>query len=250
MIGLGLGLSMYEVPGSGFVPTDLGAKLVLWLQNTETGGTITDQSGTDGTSANRMTWRDASGNNNHAFQDTTANKPTIAEGGMDFELDNADHLDLVSSIDGGHPNPFTVSVVVKRESSGAQTTFLGGGSTEFITFKSADDKIGVRTAGTNATNSTITFDESDLWPIDSKFILTVTKSADGVLKFYKNGVIAQESSGENSVNQGQTLDFNVVGTKVGSTGPFDGVIYELIYCNVVLSDDNLSKLHGWLNQYI
>ena len=249
MIGLGLGLSMDEI-SSGFVPTDLGATLVLWLQNTETGGVSSDQSGTDGTSANRMTWRDQSGNANHAFQDTTANKPTIAEGGMDFELNESDHLDLVSSIDGGHPNAFTVSVVVKRESSSAQTTILGGGSTEFITFKSTDDKIGVRTSGTNATNSTITFDESDLWPVDSKFILTVTKSEDGVLKFYKNGVIAQESSGENSVNQGQTLDFNVVGTKIGATGPFDGIIYELIYCNSELSDDKLTKLHNWLKQYI
>lgn len=249
MIGLGLGLSMDEIT-SGFVPTDLGSTLILWLQNTETGGISSNASGTDGTSANRMTWKDTSGNNNHAFQDTTANKPTIEEGGMDFELDEADHLDLVSNIDVGHPNAFTLSVVVKRESTATQTTILGGASTEFVTFKSSDDKIGVRGAGTNATNNTITFAESNLWPIDTKFILTVTKSADGILKFYKNGAIKAESSGSNSVNQSTNMDFNVVGTKIGSTGAFDGIIYEIILCDTVLSDEKRDATVAWLKQYI
>ena len=249
MLGLGNSLT-YSSFTETFTPKDLGSSLKLWLQNTTTGGVIVNNSGTDGTSANRLSWKDASGSNNHAFQDTTGDKPTVSEGGMDFELDEADHLDLTTSIDAGHPNPFTLSVVVKRESAATQTTILGGGSTEFVTFKNSDDKLGVRTAGTNATNSTITFSESDLWLVDTKFILTVTKDADGVLKFYKNGVVKAESSGGNSINAGQTLDFNVVGTKVGSTGPFDGVIYELVYCNKVLEAADLEKLTGWLRQYI
>ena len=89
-----------------------------------------------------------------------------------------------------------------------------------------------------------------MWLIDTKFILTVTKDADGVLKFYKDGVAKAESSGSNSTNVGQTLDFNVVGTKVGSTGPFDGIIYELVYCDRVLDATDLEKLTGWLRQYI
>ena len=46
------------------------------------------------------------------------------------------------------------------------------------------------------------------------------------------------------------MDFNVVGTKIGSTGAFDGIIYEIILCDTVLTDEKRDATIAWLKQYI
>ena len=221
---------------SEWTPDNLGSTMIIWFKN-DTG--LTNLSGTDGNSDNRLQWSDQSGNNNHAIQDTDADKPAISEGGLDFELSETDYMSFTTGFDFDHPKPFTMFFVVKRESTSTQCTLIGQSATEFISFKSADDKIGVRNAGSGGDNVTVTFANSDLWGTGTDFILTVSKDSNGDLLFYKDGTAQAESGGGTSRADGDQMDILYLGTKVvpgsGTTHSFDGIMKEIIICDTVLS---------------
>ena len=168
---LGLGNTLIGGAALEWTPIELGSTMIIWFKN-DTG--LSNASGTDGNPDNRLEWEDQSGNNNHAIQDTDADKPAISEGGLDFELSETDYMSFTTGFDFDHPKPFTMFFVVKRESASTQCTLIGQSATEFISFKNNDDKIGVRNAGTGGDNVTITFAESNLWVTGTDFILTVS----------------------------------------------------------------------------
>ena len=237
---LGLGNSIITGGATlGWEPSELGSTLTIWYKN-DTG--LSNLSGTDGNSDNRLQWSDQSGNDNHAIQDTDADKPAISEGGLDFELSETDYMSFTTAFDFDHPKPFTIFFVVKRATASTQCALLGQSSTEFISFKSSDDKIGVRNAGTGGDNVTVTFATSNLWSTGSDFILTMSKDSNGDLLFYKDGSAQAEDGGGTSRADGDQMDVAYIGSKVvpgsGTTHSFDGIMKEIIICDTVLSATN------------
>lgn len=244
-LGLGIAVNKKDVVSVDFTPSDLGSTMLVWYKNQG----MRDASGTDGTSANRLEWADVSGNNNHAIQDTTADKPAVAEGGcLDFELDDTDSMDLTTPLDFGHPNQFTFFFVVERESVSTQQALIGStGTNQFIAFSTNADRLKVRSSGSGGDNITFTFaTATGLWPADEPFILTITKDDVGRLMVYKDGVHQAESGGGVSVNNGATMTFAHLGTKQPDTHNFDGSMCEIIICDTVLSDGDRNNTITYL----
>ena len=236
---LGLGNSLITGGGiSAWTPAELGSTLIIWYKNN---AGLTNLSGTDGASDNRLQWSDQSGNDNHAIQDTDGNKPAISGGGLDFELDQDDFMSLTTAIDFDHPKPFTLFFVVNRETASSQCTLLGGGSSEFVVFKNSDDKVGVRNVGTGGDNVTVTFATNNLWATGSDFIFTISKDDSGDLLIYKDGAAQAEDGGGTSRADGDEMDILYIGTKTGASGtthPYDGLMKEVMICDTVLSRAN------------
>ena len=249
MLGLSNSLTSGVVLSSDFEPSDLGSTLLVWYKNA-TG--ITSLSGTDGNSDNRFQWADQSGGSRHAYQDTDADKPEESNGGMDFVLSETDHM-LIAAGDGaidfgydsGTPanGTFTIIVAVNRRTHAAANQLLASTGTEFLGFASSDDKVKFR--GSSASASALTFATSNLWTSGADFILTVTKDGSGNLLCYKNSDFQAESGGGTSQNQGTDCDLTILGAQDGAKN-FDGVMYEVIVCDTVLSDYDRSSAITYL----
>ena len=244
---LGLGNSIITggvLEEAAWTPASLGSTMFIWYKN-DTG--LSNGSGTDGTSANRLQWSDQSGNDNHVIQDTTADKPAISEGGLDFEVSETDFMSFTTPFDFDHPKPFTLFFVVKRGSISAQTALIGSNTQEFISFSSSDDKVKVRgKSGTVEDNVTVTFATSGLWETGVDFIFTITKDSSGNLLFYKDGAIQVESGGGTSVNDSSELDVEFLGKKISTTHNFDGIMKEIVMCDTVLSSGDRNSTITYL----
>tara|TARA_R110002096_G_scaffold124788_1_gene269619 strand:- start:564 stop:1319 length:756 start_codon:yes stop_codon:yes gene_type:complete len=238
---LGLGLNIKTSGGTDFNPSSLGSTLDLWYQY-NTG--LTNLSGTDGNSDNRMQWLDQSGNARHAQQDTDAKKPTITSGYLDFEDTSVnDYMEIAtgtSVLDYGGTDTFTLVVAVRRESKTTADRFIGSTVSQFIGFVNQESKLQLRA---NSGLLAIQFDD-DYFPINADYIVTVTKDADGNILVYKNSNVLSESGGGTSQLTGSDMDLTQIGSQLTSdtTTAFDGRMYEFIVCNTVLStsDRNLT----------
>jgi len=224
-------------------PSNLGSTLIAWYKN-NTG--LTNLSGTDGNSDNRLQWSDQSGNNNHIIQDDNADKPAIVSGALDFEVDDTDHMEFTSALDFGGSNPFTVFFVINRESYANQHGLLGSNTTEFIGFSSFDDKVKVRSGGSGGDNITMEFATDDLWELSTDFIFTLTKDASGNLLVYKDGAFQAEKGGGTSVNNGAAFDIEYVGVKQPNNANFDGLMKEILICDTVLSSSDRGEVITYL----
>ena len=248
MLGLGnsitWGVALEE--DAAWDPSNLGSTLIAWYKNNTD---LTNLSGTDGTSANRLQWSDQSGNNNHIIQDDTADKPAIVSGALDFELDDTDHMEFTSALDFGGSNPFTIFFVLNRESYIGQHGLLGSSTTEFIGFSSEDDKVKVRSSGSGGDNITMEFATSGLWELSTDFIFTLTKDTSGNLLVYKNGTFQVEAGTAPvtpSVNNGPGFDIEYVGIKEPLSANFDGLMKEILICDTVLSDSDRGEVITYL----
>ena len=243
---LGLGNSITggtALEHAAFDPSNLGSTLIAWYKN---GTGLTNLSGTDGNSDNRLQWSDQSGNNNHIIQDTNNDKPAIVSGALDFEFDDTDHMEFTSALDFGGSNPFTIFFVLNRESNSGQHGLLGSTTTEFIGFSDLSNKVKVRSSGTGGDNITITFATSGLWEVGTDFIFTLTKDSSGKLLVYKDGIFQAENDGGTSVNDGPGLDIEYVGVKIPSTSNFDGLMKEILICDTVLSSSDRGNVITYL----
>ena len=102
MLGLGLNLTSRSY---AFTPLNV-SDLNLWLQNGV--GLVLDTS----VGPNPVEqWNDSSGNNNHISQ-SSDERATVLDGGLNFEADNNNHYALTTGIDIGNNNAFTLFVVL------------------------------------------------------------------------------------------------------------------------------------------
>lgn len=117
-----------RVVGGGFVPTDLGATLKLWLPANGTywkdsARTTSATADTDPVGA----WDDASGNGSHALQATPGSRPTLQTGEVNglpsIEFDAID--DLLESAAKANGSACTVWAVVKMLAAGGFTYAFG-----------------------------------------------------------------------------------------------------------------------------
>jgi hypothetical protein len=246
MLGLGSNLATSGGVQEDWTPLSLGSTLDLWYQY-NTGQT--NYSGTDGNSDNRMQWADQSGNARHAQQDTDSKKPSITSGYLDFEDTSVnDYMDVATgtgALDYGGSNTFTVVVALRRETKTTTDRFIGGGTSEFVGFVSTENKLQLRSSDTLLA---IVFDD-DYFPIESVYIVTVTKDASGNILVYKNSdALAEDGGGTSQLATGGAMELKQVGSYVttDTTNAFDGRMYELIVCDTVLSASDRNSTINYL----
>ena len=246
MLISGMGLSFTTAVSSEFTPANLGDTLLAWYQY-NTGQT--NLSGTDGNADNEMKWEDQSGGSRHATQREDSKKPTFTDGGLDFEDDTSstsDHMSIATGdgaldfgFDAGTPANGTCTIIlaVKREDVSANDRVLGSTGTEFFSFAGTTT---IQTRATGAQSSNIF--SSGTFPSATKFVLTYTKDGSGNQLIYKNdgsALTPDSQSGDNPL-VGTDLDITILGSmNTGNTASaFDGIIYEVVICDTVLSDSD------------
>lgn len=234
MLGLGASMSM---PDRLFSLNDI-SNLSLYLKNGV--GITLDSGGAGGASQ----WDDSSGNAKHAVQATTGDQAIPAEGGLTFELDEADHYDLPSSINIVNTQGFTIFVVCKFQSMGDHGTILSlNGTAHFFEFKAGNDDLRIK-LGNSGTS--IIFDDNNSFPNGEKFLLSLVrqKGVTGNLIARKNGIIlSQAEDGQKSNNK--DAEFITIGTR-NNDRYFDGTIHELAFYDKQLTDYELDDVHSYL----
>ena len=227
MLGLGNSLTGGSSP-SILLPSDV-SDLAFWFKN--------------GTNVAAARWDDSSGNNNHMAQSTSGNQASVSGGGLLFVDDNSDHYDLTTAVNIGASNAFTMICVMKLNSYDSQNMILGDNNEldKFLDMQNTD-QMRYRQSGTAAV---LKFEDSNNFPIESTYMITVTKDTSRNLVVYKNGtVLAQESSTGTPVASGAFSVDQIGGRGSTPDRDFDGHIYELLLYEKLLSTDELSGVHS------
>ena len=228
MLGLGSGLTGGAALNSVITP-DAISDLAFWFKNN-----------TDVAAAQ---WTDSSGNDNHMAQGTAGNQASVEDGGLLFVDDNSDHYDLRTAVDIGDNNAFTMIIVAYLTSYDSQNCILGDNNdgTIFLEFQQAD-QMRYRQTGSA---SVLKFPSSTPFPIEEKFMITMTKDTSRNLVVYKNGnVLTQESSTNNPVPTGTFGCDQIGGRSAAPDRDFDGIMYELLLYEKELNATELSNVHS------
>lgn len=228
MLGLGGGLTGGAALDSVVTP-DAISDLAFWFKNNK--------------NVAEGQWTDSSGNDNHMSQSNSDNHASVSEGGLLFVDDNSDHYDLRSAVDIGASNAFTMIIVAKLVSYDSQNCILGDNNdgTIFLEFQQADQM----RYRQSASASVLKFPSSTPFPLDEKFMITMTKDTSRNLVVYKNGdVLTQESSTNNPVPSGTFGCDQIGGRSAAPDRDFDGTMYELLLYEKELSAQELTDVHA------
>jgi hypothetical protein len=228
VLGLGGGLTGGAALDSVVTP-DAISDLAFWFKNNK--------------NVAEGQWTDSSGNDNHMSQSNSDNHASVSEGGLLFVDDNSDHYDLRSAVDIGASNAFTMIIVAKLVSYDSQNCILGDNNdgTIFLEFQQADQM----RYRQSASASVLKFPSSTPFPLDEKFMITMTKDTSRNLVVYKNGdVLTQESSTNNPVPSGTFGCDQIGGRSAAPDRDFDGTMYELLLYEKELSAQELTDVHA------
>tara|TARA_R110000744_G_scaffold190921_2_gene310137 strand:- start:3184 stop:3909 length:726 start_codon:yes stop_codon:yes gene_type:complete len=234
---LGLGSSISKGGSSETTPSDISG-LQIWYKNDT--GVVAAQ------------WDDSSGNGRHAVQATTNEQASVSGGGLSFDSANPeDFYDVTESggyVDLGAANPFTLSVVFKRDDAADNNTiFAGVAQNQYIAFLN-EEYLTMRTTGTNEATASAVF-PTDTWVEDVQMLVTITKDTSGNLLYFKNGVAITPDSGT-LVNAGEIFVAKYFGSQhdgsVEADKHWDGIIYEVALYNTQLTGNNLTDLNQYL----
>lgn len=229
MLGLGGGLTGGAALNSVITP-DAISDLAFWFKNN-----------TDVAAAQ---WTDSSGNDNHMAQGTAGNQASVEDGGLLFVDDNSDHYDLRTAVDIGDSNAFTMIIVAYLTSYDSQNCILGDNNegTIFLEFQQPDQ---IRYRQTASGSAVLKFPSSTPFPIEEKFMITITKNTSRVFTVYKNGSeLTQESSQNNPIASGTFGCDQIGGRSAAPDRDFDGIMYELLLYEKELNATELSNVHS------
>jgi hypothetical protein len=222
---LGLGLTGTSYNGAGYLPTDADG-LHAWYKS--------------GTGVAVDGWADSSSNSNDATAASGNEVGNIVDGGLQFVGSNSDFLDFNQVTFSG---AFTLFWVINMASYDSQNTIFGKGSTntQFLEMQSLTQ---MRFKSGSAT-SIFKFGGPENFPLDVRYLITVTRDGDGNMKIYKNG---SELSQVNSTGLPNTGGFIIdsLGIRNDSDRAFDGIMYEVILYTEEKTGDELSSLHSYL----
>jgi hypothetical protein len=267
MLGLGNSLTSAYVQQDAYVdPSSLGT-LALWLKfNTDIFADEPDagNSNDDTLSHNDRIneWRDQSGNNNHAVQTVSADKPRAditnnsgAEKGSVNFVNNVKYMNLTSSI--SLTGDFTIMIRFTLDNATSARAFLGDSDNDLLKLESVSE---FRTALGGAANVSA-FLESSLAITAGdhtvKSIVTFTRSS-GALSIHVNA--GASGSGFNNVHDDVDWDaaenhtdsdaFTItnIGSQADDTNDFRGHFYDvLIYDGVALTESQRKLNYDYLN---
>jgi len=235
---LGLGNSVISGTKASFSLTDI-SNLELWLQN---------NIGLSADTGKVQTWKDSSGNLNHATQTNTDYQANFSGGGLDFEEGETDHYDLASTITIAQAGGFCVAFVVEMETVSNNTLFSKGANeqikivngTEF--FFKADNP--------SATSTVFVFPSGTFDTSKALFILNRSAGASNRFLFFKNGTeltpdvdnSTAEAAGENP----NGFDIDTLGSLEGTGSFFDGKILEVAFWNRALTATEIADVNSYL----
>ena len=216
---------------------NLGTKLSFYLQN-NVGVAVGE-------------WSDQSASNNDATQATAGDQAALAEGGLDFEKDEADHYDFGSQIEITEEHGFAVFIVCKPESMGNHACILGlNATTHFLEFLASNDSVRVKLGAGGSATTTVTPDASNLFANGEKFLMTLARDSGGTgnLLLYKNGVLLSQASAGQAANTGDA-EFLVLGNR-NADRYLDGIIHDIAFINMGASTNVPSDTIDRINTYL
>ena len=229
MLGLATGITNTSYQ---WQPNMVGADLKLWLRN--------------GVGVAVGQWDDSSGNANHAVQGTSGNQAVLAEGGLNFELDDESHYDLTDDIVIAAQEAFIVFLVCERESTSERMGILGVGSNnDFLEFTS-DRKVRFNSVGSD--DDQMQYD-AGAFAADEKMIVTIQRESGstGLIKTFKNGsllTVGTLATGDG--NNTGAITFNTIANR-NNNRHFDGIIHEmLVYDTTDLTTAEINKVNNYL----
>ena len=266
MLGLGNSVTSAYVQQDAYVdPSSLGT-LALWLKfNTDIFADEPDagNSNDDTLSHNDRIneWRDQSGNNNHAVQTVTADKPRAditnnsgAEKGSVNFINNVKYMNLTSNIN--LTGDFTIMIRFTLDNATSERAFLGDSDNDFLMLQSVSE---FRTAlgGSNVS----AFSEPSLAITAGnhavKSIVTFTRSS-GALSIHVNAGVS--GSGFNNVHDdvdwdaaenltdSDAITITNIGSRADDADDFRGHFYDiLIYDGVALTESQRKLNYDYLN---
>ena len=244
---LGLGVGFYKLAGNdypgGFAPDQI-ENLSLWLRfnkditgpgDGEVGSLLSTQTipYPDGSRINH--WRDQSGNNNHAEQETTADMPLFEadEPGALFFASSEKFMDLTSNIQIDANTNFTIIVRFKATNFTSKV-LLGSNSNEFFRLNNNRTfRIKIGSASTDKE----TFQETagTIMETDTYYTAMLVRSnGDGTMKVYVRGGAYTTASGkdwdasEPSTKLTNQLDIDNIGSSADDTENFVGFMKDVI----------------------
>jgi len=271
MLGLGNSICANHYPsGDSFIPSQI-SNLSLWLPfNT---GISADQD-KDNNSISRSTtagdmvdedkinrWSDSSGNNNHAEQNTQADKPLWASnasgnqsvnvpGGCHFP---SKHFDI-SNIQISANTDFTLVIRfhVPTASDFSQKAFAGADGSNFVRVNNSQT---IR-AKINGNNVTYDAGSGNALAKDTDYTLIVVRSggSTGTVNMFVKGGAHTSSTGTDWGAADGTIqafpdqfDIDEIGAKGDNTGEFGGIIKDvLIYDGTAVTSDERELLFSYI----
>ena len=199
----------------------------------------------NGVSAAR--WDDQSVNSNHAAQGTAGQQATPAEGGLDFERDNANDY-YFTQVDISNAEGFTFFIVLKFETTSSNSCILGmNTAAHFLEFKGGADTMRCKLAHTTTEIAPGDGTRND-FSTGSKMVVTLQRVAGeevpgGNFNIWKNGALLEQNEQANNAADGE---FSTLGVRSGDRY-FDGIIYDVIFTSTGGAIDNeVTKIHDYL----
>lgn len=234
-----------------WTPVDLGSKLILWL---EALGLVTNTNNEYGIvdGANRVSsWKDLSGNNHHFTQAIGADQP-LFDGSDAIDFDGiSEYLDGTAHINNFKNNQKGCLIAIQDDSSYQFTMGVivpAGDNFNTTRFSAVNTKgrYNIRTGGVNRQNAGEVF-----VPDANHHIVIYQSDGAGGFKIYYDGA-EQTPSVSNAGDRWFGDLTNPNGMFIAhwrySSSLFDDLSTKaLLYCNDILTSDEISSLNNYLN---
>ena len=213
-------------------------KLLVWLRNSR------QFNGGANASCSESEWVDVSGHNNHAVMEDEAAQAEASLGGLHFD-GSSSYMDFTTKMEIGQETGFAIFTVMTLDAN-TNEVWLSDSANEFIEMQTSS-KIRIKTTGTGSGNITSVFTSGSgaMFGTGNAMLITITRTAAGELKVYKDGVEAAGTI-SNNPNAGAIDIFNL-GCRNDADRFFDGIMHELVFYEAALSGDDLSNVHSYLN---
>ena len=212
----------------GFITT------ALWLDAADS-STIT----LDG-SSNVEQWDDKSGNDRHAVQLTTVNRPGLSANGLP-DFNGVDQFMLIAhdaALNIGASEDFSLYVVHSPRSRANRTVFAKGGvQSSDLTLYYWEGDIRIRYSGTS-------FDRQ-FAANNGDTIAGLTRLSGSAMRLWNTNPL-NSSTGASSVAINNLKDVSIGAFDEGVDRRFDGIIHEIIFTKAGASQANNDKIEGYL----
>ena len=266
MLGLGTSITSHYFQSESYVDPSSFSNLALWLQfdkdistDEPDAGSSNDDSWSHNDKINQ--WSDQSGNNNHAVQTTSADKPRVDDfdnGGADTGsvkfANNTKFMDLTSNIT--MSGDFTIMIRFRLDNASAARAFLGDSGTDLFKLEDATEfRSIIGGAGTLA------WDETSAAAVPGadttkRSIVTFTRNS-GALSVHVNSGTSSggwkdihddvDWDAAESHSDSDTFTISNIGCQADDTDDFRGWIYDvLIYNGTALTEAQRKQNYDYL----
>jgi|21_taG_2_1085346.scaffolds.fasta_scaffold00346_8 hypothetical protein len=229
-LGLGINTAPLVTPLK-WLPSDLvNQRLYLWLQN--------------GVGLATGAWLDSSSEENNATQVVSGNRPTVSQGGLEFDQSGIlQWMDLTNLITIPEDTGFTLSFTVTLDNV-LNNVILSDSVSEFIEIMNSK-RIRLKTNNPSGLSTTLFFDTAIF--TENKSVITLQRArAAGTFTVWVNGEKSiPNASTVNAVNTGG-FDISNVAIRNDNDRALDGLLYELVLYNTAINPADINNLNNYM----